>query len=150
VRAAEPGWRRLLDHLAKAGPTDIDTLREELGLKRQELKALRSPLERCGAIVARSAAMTADRGDDQGHGTELLRWDQAYPGSNAGGTASADPAAALAELLVAAVRAAVVAPETELRRWFSWSWYWSPTMVDELTANARLRRLDDCVTAALH
>jgi hypothetical protein len=110
MRAADPGWRRLLDHLAMAGPSNIEDLRTELGLKRQELKALRSPLERCGAIVARSVAMTA--GEGHAHSSELARWDQAYPIP----AAPADLAAALGDLLTAAVRAAVLAPESELRR----------------------------------
>jgi hypothetical protein len=110
-RAADPGWRRLLDHLAMAGPSDIDSLRLELGLKRQELKALRAPLERCGVIVARSMTMTAERGDGHAHVSELSRWDQAFPGGAAKGAEPADPAAALADLLVAAVKAAVLAPE---------------------------------------
>src|SRR5215470_13530447 len=54
MRAADPGWRRLLDHLADAGPASIEDLRTELRLKRQELNALRAPLQRCGAILARS------------------------------------------------------------------------------------------------
>src|ERR1700689_4149939 len=40
MRAADLGSRRLLDHLAAAGPSVIDDLRLELGLERQELKAL--------------------------------------------------------------------------------------------------------------
>ena len=62
MRAEDPGWRRLLDHLAQVGPSTTEDLRTELSLKRQELKALRSPLERCGAIVARSAAVTSGGG----------------------------------------------------------------------------------------
>jgi len=149
LRAAEPGYRCLLDHLATAGPSDIETLREELHLKRQDLRALRSPLERCGAIVARSAVMTSDHGDGHTHTSELLRWDQAYPASGTARSATIDPAEALGDLLVAAVKAAVLAPEPELRRWFSWTWYWTPALVDELVGNARLRRLDGYVTAAL-
>ena len=146
VRAADPGWRRLLDHLARVGPSTTEDLRTELSLKRQELKALRSPLERCGVIVARSIAMTSGR-DDADHGahrqdTELSRWDQAYQVLPAATRASADPADAFADLLVAAVRAAVVAPEPELRRWFSWTWYWTDTLVDDLVRAGRLRRLD--------
>jgi hypothetical protein len=149
MRAADPGWRRLLDHLATAGPSDIESLRLELGLKRQELKALRSPLERAGVIVARSMVMTSDRGDGHTHASELSRWDQACPDGGAGPEAAADPTASLADLLVAAVKAAVLAPESELRRWFSWSWYWTPALVDDLIRDARLRRLDGCVTADL-
>ncbi len=142
MRAEDAGWRRLLDHLAKTGPSDIEDLRTELGLKRQELKALRSPLERCGAIVARSAEMTA--GGEYAHSSVLARWDQAYTGPRGG----ADSAGALGDLLVAAVRAAVVAPEPELRRWFSWQWYWTDTAVDDLVRAGRLRRVDGHVTAA--
>ena len=93
MRAEDPGWRRLLDHLARVGPSTTEDLRTELSLKRQELKALRSPLERCGVIVARSVAMTSGRdhggsgdaggggdagGDGHRHDSELSRWDQAY------------------------------------------------------------------------
>jgi len=62
MRAADRDWARLLDHLAAAGPSSIEDLRTELQLKRQELKALRAPLERCGAIVSRSLEVTAGRG----------------------------------------------------------------------------------------
>src|ERR1700727_1322007 len=96
MRAEDPGWRRLLDHLARVGPSTTEDLRTELSLKRQEPKALRSPLERCGVIVARSVAMTSGRRDADadaynasvaggkpevsGHSndSELSRWDQAY------------------------------------------------------------------------
>jgi hypothetical protein len=145
MRAGDPGWRRLLDHLAAAGPAGIEDLRTELGLKRQELKAMRYPLQRCGAIVARSAEVTA--GEDHTHSSELARWDQAYQGPP--GIRPADPAGALADLLVAAVRAAVVAPEPELRRWFSWPWYWTDTLVDDLIRDGRLRRTDGHVTATV-
>jgi hypothetical protein len=50
-------------------------------------------------------------------------------------------------LIAAAVRAAVLAPETELRRWFSWLWYWSDSLVDDLIGQARLRRIDGHVAA---
>jgi len=148
MRAEDPGWRRLVDHLAAVGPSDIEDLRVELGLKRQELKALRSPLERCGVIVARSEAVTAGEGHGHTHTSVLSRWDQAYP--EAGGPVLSDPvpagpARALGDLLVAAVRAAVVAPESEVRRWFSWQWYRPDTLVDELVSSGRLRRLDGFV-----
>jgi hypothetical protein len=168
IRAADPGWRRLLDHLAVTGPSLIDDLRVELDLKRQELKALRAPLERCGVLVARSVTLPA-RGATAGaaaggaaaggaaagevgghtHSTELARWDQAYPAGPVGPQASpqASPAAALGDLIVAAVRAAVLAPEPEVRRWFSWQWYWTGTLVDELVGAARLRRVGDHLAA---
>jgi len=143
MRAADRGWGRLLDHLAAAGPSSIEDLRTELGLKRQELKALRAPLERCGAIVSRTLHVAAGQGHQ--HSSELARWDQAYQGS--GGTGE-DPVAAFRDLIAAAVRAAVLAPETELRRWFSWQWYWADSLVDDLIGQGRLRRIDGHVTIA--
>jgi hypothetical protein len=141
MRAEDPLSRRLLDHLAAAGPAIIEDLPNELGLKRQELKALRSPLERCGAIISRSLKMTGS--DEDSRARELARWDQVYDGS---GTGPADPRTALRELIVVAVRAAVIAPERELSRWFSWQWYWTGSLVDDLVATGRLHRLDGFVT----
>jgi hypothetical protein len=143
MRAADPGWRRLLDHLAAAGPASVDDLRTELRLKRQELNALRAPLARCGAILARSLQVTAGAGDQ--HASELIRWDQARPAPAAG---PADPRQALPGLITAAVRAAVVAPEPELRRWFSWQWYWTDGLIDALVQDGQLRRIDGHVAVA--
>jgi hypothetical protein len=143
MRAADRGWGRLLDHLAAAGPSSIEDLRTELGLKRQELRSVRAPLERCGAIVSRALQVTAGAGHQ--HSSELARWDQAFPGT--GGT-GAGPGGALKDLLVAGVHAAVIAPESELRRWYSWPWYWADSLVDDLIGEGRLRRVDGHVTAA--
>ena len=44
------------------------------------------------------------------------------------------------------MRAAVVAPEAELKRWFSWRWYWEDALVDDLVRDGRLRRVDGHVT----
>jgi hypothetical protein len=143
MRAADPGWGRLLDHLADAGPSGLEDLRTELGLTRPALKSLRAPLERCGAVVSRSLEVTA--GEGHLHSSELARWDQAYPGT---GETGADQGRALRDLVAAGVRAAVVAPERELRRWFSWPWYWTETLIDELVREGRLRRVDGYVTAA--
>lgn len=132
IAAADPRWERLLSHLASAGPSLLEDLQLELGLKPKELKSLRYPLERCGAIVARYA--TLEHAED----TELARWDQVVPDSG-----KRDAHAALADLVVAGVRATVVAPERELKRWFSWQWYWDDDLVDD----ERLRRVDGYVSA---
>jgi hypothetical protein len=142
MRAADRGWARLLDHLAAAGPASVEDLRTELGLKRQELSALRAPLERCGAIISRSLQVTA--GEGHPHSSELARWDQVYQGN--GGT-DADPGRVLRDLIAAGVRASVVAPEQELRRWFSWLWYWTDSLVDDLVRDRRVRRLGGHVVA---
>ena len=114
-----PEWARVLDHLAAAGPSEPEDLKVELGLKPKELKLLLSPLELCGAVVRRNGT--------------LERWDQLFPEpSEAGG--------GLEELVVVAVRAAVVPPEKEIGRWFSWRWLFSPELVDRLVAEGRLAR----------
>ncbi|HEU4942794.1 MAG TPA: hypothetical protein VFT18_05975, partial [Gaiellaceae bacterium] len=114
------------------GPSEVEDLQEELGLSRKALKGIRSPLERCGAIVSRSLAVSATAAGRHPHTTELARWDQVHSEpSRAGG---------LEELTVAAVRAAVVAPEREVVRWFSWSWLYPKGFVDGLVAEGRLYR----------
>jgi len=143
MRAADPEWDRLLDHLAAAGPSSIGDLQVELELKPKELKSLRSTLERCGALVSRSHEVTA--GEGHVHSSELSRWDQVFP---VPGDRAVHPRQALATLVVAGVRAAVVAPERELVRWFSWRWYWTDALVDDLVREGRLVRVDGHVTAA--
>ena len=129
----QPEWARLLDHLADAGPSTLEDVQTELGLKPKELKSLRTPLERCGAVVTRSLRVDLPDGSHT-HTSELLRYDQAYP----------DPLAATSgidDLVVAAVRAAVVAPERELaRKWFSWKWLIPADLVDRLVGDGRLER----------
>jgi hypothetical protein len=78
-------------------------------------------------IISRSLQVTAGAGHQ--HSSELARWDQAYPGT---GETDADPGRALKDPVTAGVRAAVVASEPELRRWFSWQWYWTDTLIDDL------------------
>ena len=128
-----PEWARLLDHLAAAGPSTLEDLQTELGLKAKELKALRHPLERCGAVLSRSLRIELPDGRHT-HTSELLRYDQAYPAA-AGADASVD------DLVVAAVHAAVLAPEPELiRKWFSWRWRFPDDLVDRLVSERRLER----------
>jgi hypothetical protein len=132
MEAADPGWARLLRHLAEAGPSELEDLQLELGLKPKELKSLRAPLERCGAIVSRSTVYE----EPHRHTSVLSRWDQLFP----------EPAerGGLADLVAAAVRAAVVAPARELPRWFSWQWYWDDAILDD----ERLVQVDGHVTTA--
>jgi hypothetical protein len=118
----------LLRHLDEAGPSELDDLQLELGLAPRELKRLRAPLERCGAVVARSVVYE----DPHRHTSELARWDQRFPEPAEGG--------GLAELMIAAVRAAVVAPEREPPRWFPW---WEDGLVERLISGGRLVRPQD-------
>jgi hypothetical protein len=119
----DPAWARLLGHLADAGASTGEDLRVELELKPKELKLILSPLMRCGAVV---------RAVEDVQGEEYLRYDQAYPDPLDGG--------GLAELVVAGVWAAVVAPERELPRWFSWRRLFEPELFDRLVAEGRLER----------
>jgi hypothetical protein len=121
----------LLRHLADAGPSTPEDLQTELELKPKELKRVRSPLERCGAVVSRALRVDLADGGHR-HTSELLRYDQAYP--------EAQPESGVAELVVAAVLAAVVAPEREVRKWFSWSWLFPVDLVDRLVNEGRLER----------
>lgn len=130
----DEAWGRLLRHLADAGPSELEDLQAELSLTPKELKSLRAPLERCGAIVARSIVYE----EPHRHTSLLSRWDQVHEEPS-----GADyPRQALGDLLCVGVKAAVVAPEHELTRWFSWSWYWDDGLVDELVSAGRLVRVD--------
>jgi hypothetical protein len=126
----------LLRHLAEAGPSELEDLQLEMGLKPKELKQLRSPLERCGAVVSRSIVYE----EPHRHTSELRRWDQLVPEPAEGG--------GLAELVVAGVRASVLAPEQEVPRWFSWRWYWEDDLLDRLVGDGSLVRPEDGWLAA--
>ncbi|MFL5923874.1 MAG: hypothetical protein ACJ75Q_02585 [Gaiellaceae bacterium] len=123
---ARRGDDPLLRHLADAGPSELEDLQLELSLSPKELRRLRMPLERCGAVVARSIVYE----DPHRHTSVLARWDQVFPQPAEGG--------GHAELIVAAVRAAVLAPEREVGRWFSWSC--SPEVLDGLVEAGDLQR----------
>jgi hypothetical protein len=115
----------LLRHLAEAGPSELGDLQLELGLAPKELKRLRAPLERCGAVVARSIVYE----EPHRHTSLLARWDQVFPEPSAEG--------GLAELVVAGVRAAVVAPDKGPERWFAWR---EDGLVERLVDEGRLVR----------
>jgi len=120
-----PAAARLLRHLADAGPTMADDLAIEAGLDRSELKALRTELQSCGAVLARPVILPSRTGEGHLHRSELARWDQAYP------KASGAPADVMA-LMGAGLRAAVLAPERDLLRWFSWKWRLPPDLAVQL------------------
>ncbi|HEX3454249.1 MAG TPA: hypothetical protein VHS03_06460 [Gaiellaceae bacterium] len=121
----DEGRASLLRHLGNAGPSLVEDLLRELEVTPKELKSIRAPLERCGAIVSRFFKV------DEDWVTELARWDHVVPKSQTGG---------LDELVVAGVRAAVVCPEREPKRWFSWRWLWDDGLIDRLVADDRLVR----------
>jgi hypothetical protein len=122
--------QRLVRHLAEGGPAAVEELKDELGFTAKELRTLRTRLERIGAVVAMDLRVDAKSGGHR-HTSELYRWDQIFP-------APARRSGGLAELLVAGIRAAVVAPEREVRSWFSWPV--AETDVHELVEAARIVR----------
>jgi hypothetical protein len=123
--------RRIAAHLAQAGPTLLDELKEELGLDTRTIKAARAKLEPRAAVVTRTVILPTESGGHR-HTTELVRWDRRYGEPHKGG---------VDELVVAGVRSAVLAPESEVARWFSW-----PADVDALVVAGRLARVDGYVT----
>lgn len=143
LRSTGPSPARLLDHLAAAGPSSIDDLLTELRLSRAELRSLRTPLERSGAVIARSVEVASGQGHL--HTSELARWDQAYRGSQ---DSAITPARALADLVLAGIRAAVIVPEPEPRKWFAWPHHWHPALIPDLVRSGHLRRIDGWLTEA--
>ena len=109
--------RRVVEHLGY-GPALLEDLRDELGF---DIRPARRRLERVGAIVSRDVFA-----EGQTNTSELLRWDQVHPVAGAGSPE---------DLAVAAVRAAVEAPEREVRSWFPWR----PDL-ELLVEKGRLRR----------
>jgi hypothetical protein len=84
-------------------------------------------------------------GEGHAHSSELSRWDQACQGDR--DAPRPTPETALGDLVVAAVHAAVVVPEAEARRWFSWQWYWTDTLIGDLIRSGRVRRVDAYLAA---
>lgn len=125
-----PEWALVLDHLAAAGPSTSEDLKTELGLRPKELKKIIYPLELCGAVVTRAVEP-----DEHGHveGFEYARWDQVFtqPAAGDGG---------IEDFVVAGVRAAVIAQERELPRWFAWRQRFDAELVDRLVSEGRLER----------
>ena len=121
---------RLVRHLADAGPSAVADLKVELEWDAARLRRARRPLERAGAVVSHGVTLP---GAESGHvhASVLARWDQVMPQPHPG---------SLGDLLVAAVRAAVLAPESEVGSWFSFTQRADAALVDGLVAAGRLER----------
>jgi hypothetical protein len=118
----------LLAHLAEHGASMSADLELEIGWDRKRLKRARDRLERVGAVV--SDGLVFDE-DSNPYFAPLRRWDQVFVDSGPAG----EP---LLDVVVAGVRAAVIAPEANVRTWFSWP---IPVgTVDQLVASGRLMR----------
>lgn len=119
---------RFLDHLGKHGESTLDDLELELGWDRKRVKQVRDRLERVGAVIGRGLVFE----DAQTwHFAPLGRWDQVV--KKAPGVKNP-----YGPLIVAAMRAAVLAPEKDVNNWFSWPI--PPGTVDELVGDGRLLR----------
>lgn len=121
---------RLVEHLAAAGPSLTDELKEELAFDSKTLRAARKPLERVAAVVSRQVLLET-KGGSETYVTELARWDQVFAEPSPGG---------IDQLLAAGIRAAVVVPEREVRRWFSWPI--GTELVDKLVDERLIARVD--------
>jgi hypothetical protein len=100
----------LLDHMAKHGDSLPGDLEFELGWTKARLRAARSRLERAGALVSEGLVFKTM---EDWHLAPLRRWDAVFPKV----VHARDP---WADVVLAGVRAAVLAPEAEVKTWFSW------------------------------
>jgi hypothetical protein len=110
IRATTGDDALLLDHLSTHGASMSEDVQLELGWERKRLKRARDRLERVGAVLSDGLVF---ENANTWYFAPMRRWDQVFPDA----TTAADP---LAEVVVAGVRAAVVAPESNIRSWFSW------------------------------
>lgn len=119
---------RLLRHLVETGPSELADVKLELDWSTSRLRAARTRLQKTGALVSHGVTLRSQSGGHV-HTSVLARWDQVFlEPSRRGG---------LEDVVVAGVRAAVVAPEHELDRWFSWR---SRGLAGRLVSSGELRR----------
>jgi hypothetical protein len=127
-----PDAVRLLEHLAGSGPALAEDVLDELGWERARLRSLREHLEREGIVVSRTVTWQAAQGAER-QSSELARWDQV-----AGAGAKGRAPLGLEAMLLAGVRAAVLAPDRELHQWFSWSV--TQPLIEQLVTSGQLLR----------
>lgn len=116
----------IVRHLKAAGAGAADEVRLALGLDAKTFRSAREKLEREGAVVSRAAEGGPPAAGEAGpgrpeapqayrHGTTIARWDQSHPHRRKAALASA-----LDDLVLLAIRAAVVVQEDEPAGWFAW------------------------------
>jgi len=123
----------IVRHLAVAGPSKVEDLKTELGLEAKALRSAREKLESAGAIVAREALVPVGIEPGHRHSSTLARWDQAWTQRR-----KVSPSAALDELVILGVRAAVVTHQEEIKQWFWWPV--TTSSLDRLVQSGRLQR----------
>ncbi len=128
IAAATGDDATLLAHLAEHGESTLSDVEVELGWDRKRVKRVRDRLERVGAVIGEGLVF---EDVSTWHFAPLRRWDQVI-----------DKRAAVEHpydaVVMAAMRAAVLAPEDDLRNWFSWPI--PPETVERLVAQVRLTR----------
>jgi len=110
--ALGPDAARLMELLA-GGPLLLEQIRAH-GLSKEATRRARTSLERAGAIFTEEVRLAGREGGHR-HSARLMRADERF-------VSQSPPIAwedAVTQLLVAAVRAAVVAPVRDALRWFS-------------------------------
>ncbi len=128
-----PDAAGIVRHLAAAGPTSVDDLKVELSLDPKALRTAREKLEASGAVVAKEALVPVGIEPAHRHSSVLARWDQVFTQRR-----KASPSAALDELVLLGVRAAVVTHQDEIKAWFSWPV--TTSSIDRLVQSGRLTR----------
>lgn len=128
IETATGDERKLLDHLADSGPSSADDIELELGWDKKRVKAVRTRLERVGAVISDGLVF---EDSSVWFLAPMRRWDHIVPRSKT----RDNP---YAELALAGMRAAVIAPESEVTSWFSFR---IPAgTVDDLVRTGRLIR----------
>jgi hypothetical protein len=118
----------LLNHLEQRGPSIPDDIELELRWTRQRLKRVRARLESVGAVISEGLVF---EDSTTWHFAPLRRWDQVV----ASRSTAADP---FVPVVIAGVKAAVLAPESDIQSWFSWRI--PQTTVNTLVEEGRLVR----------
>jgi len=126
IAEAEGDEATLLAHLAEHGESTLDDLQVELAWDRRRLKRARDKLQRVGAVLADRLVF---EDESTWHFAPLRRWEDVF-----------DKAVAVPyphdAVVMAAMRAAVLAPEDDLGNWLSWPI--PPETVEGLVAEGRL------------
>jgi hypothetical protein len=130
--AAGDAGSRLVRHLKSAGPSKLDDVKGELGLEAPALRKVREKLETLAAVVSRDVTVDDGKGGHR-HTSELARWDQVW-----NKPWKANQEQALAELVLLGVRAAVLAHQDEVGKWFGWTVEW-PLLAELITARRLIR-----------
>jgi hypothetical protein len=136
-----PYAKALASLLAETGVATVDDVKAGLGWDAARLRRVRNAVERTGAVLSLSAREDINDAGGHRHTAELRRWDDVVPRLRSEGDADE----ALAELVAAAIHAAVIAPEKEVRTWFSWKV--PASLVEQLVGEGRVQRVDNSLAA---